>query len=327
MGIQFLEPAELEHKAPEKVITLLFGYKQRLLDAARDDEEERKIIFDRRLQIAEVFKKFGGERHLEVVQLFEGLMCPDDILRYSGAKRSLEPKKNPEGRRQRPFGYHLFGSLLSDEERTMLKAHVNKQGIRMGAESRIDVMRILHLLEETYDGRPVYVSESAGEKIIKQLVAIVQINPNLTKRIFVLKWDGEVPSPQPITEHPLFQKLSTQLVVQDEDIADKLRRFIYHEPKVGDIFHGVVSRTTDFGAFVQILPEVEGLLSNSEIPRGLELQNDDIVDVIVTEVGRHGIVRLSMTKAQERIKEGERPLFEPDNSMKLLLSGNAEEVD
>ncbi len=71
------------------------------------------------------------------------------------------------------------------------------------------------------------------------------------------------------------------------------------EPEVGATYTGTVKRITDFGAFVEILPNIDGLLHISEIDhKRIERVEDvmregDTVQVKVLEVGRDGKIRLS----------------------------------
>lgn len=71
------------------------------------------------------------------------------------------------------------------------------------------------------------------------------------------------------------------------------------DPEVGQVYSGVVKRIVDFGAFVEILPNRDGLLHISEINhRRIEnisevLQEGDSIEVKVLEVDRQGKIRLS----------------------------------
>ena len=49
------------------------------------------------------------------------------------------------------------------------------------------------------------------------------------------------------------------------DKALRMIREIVAEPEMGEVYEGVVRRITNFGAFVQILPNKDGLLHISEI--------------------------------------------------------------
>jgi polyribonucleotide nucleotidyltransferase len=68
---------------------------------------------------------------------------------------------------------------------------------------------------------------------------------------------------------------------------------------VGAIYKGPVKRITDFGAFVEILPNTDGLVHISELAHTRVervedvLKEGDIVEVKVLSVDREGKVRLS----------------------------------
>jgi polyribonucleotide nucleotidyltransferase len=70
-------------------------------------------------------------------------------------------------------------------------------------------------------------------------------------------------------------------------------------PEVGKIYEGMVKSTTAFGAFVEILPGVEGLLHISEIQHGRTERTEDVVKkgdtvrVKLLEVDERGRMRLS----------------------------------
>lgn len=81
--------------------------------------------------------------------------------------------------------------------------------------------------------------------------------------------------------------------------AIKMVKDLTTDPEVGQIYSGVVKRIVDFGAFVEILPNRDGLLHISEINhRRIEnitdvLKEGDTIEVKVLEVDRQGKVRLS----------------------------------
>jgi polyribonucleotide nucleotidyltransferase len=74
---------------------------------------------------------------------------------------------------------------------------------------------------------------------------------------------------------------------------------IVAEPEVGRIYEGPVKSTTPFGAFVEIIPGVEGLLHISELQHGRTEKTEDVVkkgDVVrvqLLEVDERGRMRLS----------------------------------
>jgi len=74
---------------------------------------------------------------------------------------------------------------------------------------------------------------------------------------------------------------------------------LVQEPEVGKIYEGVVKSTTAFGAFIEILPGVEGLLHISELQHGRTERTEDVVKkgdhvrVKLLEVDERGRMRLS----------------------------------
>jgi polyribonucleotide nucleotidyltransferase len=96
--------------------------------------------------------------------------------------------------------------------------------------------------------------------------------------------------------------------------AIKIIEGLLEEPEVGKVYHGVVRRVVDFGAFVEILPNTEALLHVSEYAHErtqdmFSVVNDgDELDVTVLRVERDGKIRLSR-RALLPVPEGmeERP--------------------
>ncbi|HUL03788.1 MAG TPA: polyribonucleotide nucleotidyltransferase [Gemmatimonadales bacterium] len=74
---------------------------------------------------------------------------------------------------------------------------------------------------------------------------------------------------------------------------------IVQEPEVGKVYEGVVKSTTAFGAFIEIIPGVEGLLHISELQHGRTERTEDVVKkgdhvkVKLLEVDERGRMRLS----------------------------------
>jgi polyribonucleotide nucleotidyltransferase len=81
--------------------------------------------------------------------------------------------------------------------------------------------------------------------------------------------------------------------------AIKIIEGLLEEPEVGKVYHGVVRRVVDFGAFVEILPNTEALLHVSEYAyeRTQDMfavvKEGDELDVKVLSVERDGKIRLS----------------------------------
>src|SRR5438067_2298028 len=81
---------------------------------------------------------------------------------------------------------------------------------------------------------------------------------------------------------------------------------IVQEPEVGKVYEGVVKSTTALGAFVEIIPGVEGLLHISELQHGRTEKTEDVVKkgdhlkVKLLEVDERGRMRLSRKALIER---------------------------
>jgi len=90
---------------------------------------------------------------------------------------------------------------------------------------------------------------------------------------------------------------------------DKIRR-LTQEPEVGQLYMSRVVRVTDFGAFAEILPNIEGLIHISQLEHKRVRKVTDVVNegdevlVKVIEIDKDGRIRLSRKAALEK-PEGE----------------------
>ncbi|MFW6333096.1 MAG: S1 RNA-binding domain-containing protein, partial [Thermodesulfobacteriota bacterium] len=102
-------------------------------------------------------------------------------------------------------------------------------------------------------------------------------------------------------------KVSAASAEEVEDAIDRIRA-ITAEPEVGEIYEGTVVKTTDFGAFVQILPGTDGLVHISQLaPERVNKVTDvvkegDTLRVKVLEISRDGKIRLSRKAVLEEEK-------------------------
>jgi polyribonucleotide nucleotidyltransferase len=108
----------------------------------------------------------------------------------------------------------------------------------------------------------------------------------------------------------------------DEEAAQKaiaIIRELTAEAELGKTYVGKVVRVVNFGAFVEILPGVEGLLHISEIAEQRiaevrdEIDEGDEVLVKVIDIDAQGRVRLSR-KAVLREQRGEKAVDTPSES-------------
>lgn len=96
------------------------------------------------------------------------------------------------------------------------------------------------------------------------------------------------------------------------DKAVKWIQSLTREVEVGEVFEGQVVRIMPFGAFVNILPKVDGLVHISELAQGRTEQVEDVVNigdkvkVIVYEIDGQGRINLSMKRLAEDYKPSER---------------------
>ena len=92
---------------------------------------------------------------------------------------------------------------------------------------------------------------------------------------------------------------------EEGDAALKMVKEIIIEPEVGKIYEGTVVKIMDFGAFVQILPNVDGLVHISQLAAHRVNKVTDVVKegdqikVKVLEISRDGKIRLSYKAALE----------------------------
>jgi polyribonucleotide nucleotidyltransferase len=88
--------------------------------------------------------------------------------------------------------------------------------------------------------------------------------------------------------------------------ARKMIEDICAEAEVGKTYHGKVVKITDFGAFVEVLPNTSGLLHISEISHerirsvGDILTEGDEIEVKVLDVDRAGRIKLSRKALLEK---------------------------
>jgi len=108
----------------------------------------------------------------------------------------------------------------------------------------------------------------------------------------------------------------------DGPSADRAREMIeslIEEPEVGRIYTGRVVRTTDFGAFVEILPNTDGLVHISQLDSMRVEKVEDVarvgeeITVMVTNIDHEGKIRLSRQAvlegwtAEEAVERDRRP--------------------
>jgi polyribonucleotide nucleotidyltransferase len=118
------------------------------------------------------------------------------------------------------------------------------------------------------------------------------------------------------------------IAASDGPSADRAREMVeslIEEAVVGRIYTGRVVRTTDFGAFVEILPRMDGLVHISQLDSEHVEKVEDIakvgdeITVMVTNIDREGKIRLS----RQAVLEGWTPeeAMEKDRKPKRRSGG------
>ena len=85
--------------------------------------------------------------------------------------------------------------------------------------------------------------------------------------------------------------------------AKRMIQYLTTDPEIGEIYLGVVKKTADFGAFVEIKPGVEGLVHISQLAANRVNKTEDVVKegeeilVKVIELDRSGKIKLSRKDA------------------------------
>lgn len=85
--------------------------------------------------------------------------------------------------------------------------------------------------------------------------------------------------------------------------AKRMITFLTTDPEIGEIYLGVVKKTADFGAFVEIKPGIEGLVHISQLAATRVVKTEDVVKegdeilVKVIELDRTGRIKLSRKDA------------------------------
>jgi polyribonucleotide nucleotidyltransferase len=127
---------------------------------------------------------------------------------------------------------------------------------------------------------------------------------------------GEIIGPKGKTIRAIQEETGTQINIEDSGIvtiasvsgeagerARERIKAITAEPEIGLIYEGVVKSTTQFGAFVEIMPGTEGLCHISELQEGRTEKTEDVVRkgevvrVKLLSIDEKGRMRLSRKAA------------------------------
>jgi len=171
-------------------------------------------------------------------------------------------------------------------------------------------IHILDIMDETISEPREDLSPHAPR------ITSMQVNPEKL---------GEIIGPKGKTIRAIQDETGATIEVDDSGLvkiasvsgegADRAREMIeaiVQEPEVGRVYEGPVKNTTSFGAFVEILPGVEGLCHISELQQGRVEKTEDVLQrgvitrVKLLAIDERGRLRLSRRAAIE--EEGDRVL-------------------
>ncbi|MCL1936212.1 MAG: polyribonucleotide nucleotidyltransferase [Defluviitaleaceae bacterium] len=172
---------------------------------------------------------------------------------------------------------------------------------------------IKNSLEETKISRYHILDEIMLKTIDKPRDKISDFAPKIAKITIDIEKIADVIGPRGkvikrIIEESGVDKIDTEddgrIFISSNDmdkvkIALEIIKAIVTVPNIGDIFRGKVTRVVNFGAFVEIAPEKEGLVHVSQLDKKrVEKVEDivkvgDIIEVKVTEIDEQGRLNLS----------------------------------
>ncbi len=185
-----------------------------------------------------------------------------------------------------------------------LPRHVLEKALNQAREGRLHILKkMIDAIEEPR----VDISQYAPK------VVTIRVNPDKIREII---------GPGGKVIRALQAETDTQIEVQDDgtvkiaatsqknaDAALERIQEITRVPEVGATYEGTVVKTTDFGAFVQILPGTDGLVHISQLAQKRVKNVTDVVKegdnlkVKVLEISRDGKIRLSHKAVLEENNE------------------------
>jgi polyribonucleotide nucleotidyltransferase len=164
-------------------------------------------------------------------------------------------------------------------------------------------MHILDIMDQTIAEPREELSPHAPR------ITSIQVNPEKL---------GEIIGPKGKTIRAIQDETGAKIEVEDSGIvkiaavsgeaaarAREMIEAIVQEPEVGRVYQGPVKNTTTFGAFIEILPGVEGLCHISELRQGRTENTEDVLKrgmttrVKLLAIDEKGRLRLSRKAAIE----------------------------
>ena len=191
----------------------------------------------------------------------------------------------------------------------------------------IEIMR--EALARAHKGR-LHILDRMDEVIAAHRGQLSQWAPRIITMQINTEKIGDLIGPKGKTIRAIQEETGTQISVDDSGVVtiasvsadggDRAReriKGITAEPEIGTVYEGVVKSTTPFGAFVEILPGVEGLCHISELQPGRTEKTEDVVkkgDVVrvkllsIDEKGRMRLSRKALLTEEAPAASGGGPL-------------------
>ncbi len=189
-------------------------------------------------------------------------------------------------------------SIQMDIKAKGLSVETMQEALERARKARLSILEVM--------GRTLSSAREEMSDYAPRIVTI-QINPEKI---------GEIIGPKGKTIRGIEEKTGAKLNIEDTGVvtisavsgdvgraAREMVEAIVEEPEVGRIYEGVVKNTTTFGAFVEIIPGVEGLCHISELEEGRTertedvVQPGDVVQVKLLAVDERGRLKLSRRAA------------------------------
>jgi len=175
-----------------------------------------------------------------------------------------------------------------------ISKEIMEQALRQAREARLAVLEVMN---RTLDQPRKELSKHAPR------IVTLQINPDKIRNVI---------GPLGKNIRSIIEKTGCKIDIEEDGLvriaspnpeaieeAIKLVKQSAAEAKLGEVYIGTVKRVTDFGAFVEIMPGLEGLIHISQLAEGRVRKVTDVVKVgdqvkvKVIEIDEYGRVRLS----------------------------------
>jgi polyribonucleotide nucleotidyltransferase len=175
----------------------------------------------------------------------------------------------------------------------------------------LDLKIMEEALEKARKGR-LHILKEMGKALATHRPEMSKYAPRIITMMIKPDKIGDVIGPKGKTIRGIQDATGAKINIEDSGLitiaavggeaGEKARQMIESmvmEPEVGKVYEGPVKSTTAFGAFVEILPGVEGLLHISELQHGRTEKTEDVVkkgDVVkvkLLEVDEKGRMKLS----------------------------------